>query len=98
MDIAEIARRTRIKPARLRYVIDRGAGPHGSRFGQGRGSARDLPDNEAFIVAAAAKLIDGGVRKPFANGFIRGMTTGRGNQRPKFREQMLQGDVVTVME
>lgn len=98
MDIAEIARRTKIKPERLRYVLDRGAVPNGSRFGQGRGSARDLPDNEAFVVAAAAKLIDGGVRKPFARGFIRGMTAGHAPQWTKIREDMLQKDSVAVME
>src|SRR4051794_7022074 len=73
MDIAEIGRRIEVSPRRIRYVLDRGIVPFAERAAQGRGNARDFSDQESFWLALAAVMIDKGVRKPFTEGFLRGL-------------------------
>lgn len=73
LDVAEIAKRMGTAPRRIRYVLDHDLVPEADKASQGRGSTRAFSKIEAFAIALAARLLDGGLRQPFVRGFVRGL-------------------------
>jgi hypothetical protein len=73
MTVAEIAKCTGASPRRIRYVLDHDLVPGTDVASHGRGSARAFPMTEAYAIALAVRLFDGGMQRSFIKGFVRGI-------------------------
>jgi hypothetical protein len=63
LTLAEIAERTGIPRRALRYVLDHDVLPVAEKASKGRGTAREFDERDALLVAAAALMFSGGLRR-----------------------------------
>ena len=98
MDVETIARKTRLSPRTLRYAIYHGVAAGIDKIGEGKGVVRSYTPFEAFGIAVAAKLLESGLKRDFAQQCLSALVRGRPhsniNQLPLARAlNMRSGEV-----